>query len=162
MYKIRFDSQGMILNGIKKSHFSRYINGTWDPPPLSRFKFPFLFLEFFPYTVHCMLYFWMYFCQVSQLSATIHHHIPALSLSRQYWVSSPSAPGGQPAWMTSSAKTISASLFGSSSISALSSWSLATISWTRLRANLLRDIRPSRRCMTSSQWSSRSGLDNMV
>ena len=34
MCKTRFDSQRMILNGFKKNHFSKYVNGTRDPTPI--------------------------------------------------------------------------------------------------------------------------------
>ena len=30
---VSFHSQGMILNGFWKNHFSEYVCGTWDPPP---------------------------------------------------------------------------------------------------------------------------------
>ena len=32
MCKTRFDSHGMILNGVLKNNCSKYVNGTRDPP----------------------------------------------------------------------------------------------------------------------------------
>ena len=75
MCKTRFDSLGMILNGFKKNHFSKNVNGTRDPPPLHgkcRFKFPFWLLEPFPYHYSMIIH----YTQLWILSR-LHSYIPA-------------------------------------------------------------------------------------